>query len=76
MGPIGYNNRMQNHTETLEICQPALFRERTERMTKMPTFERVAYRMKGRRDIFDQDWSCFLELMESVGLILTILAPI
>uniref|UniRef100_A0A3P9DFP2 Reverse transcriptase domain-containing protein n=1 Tax=Maylandia zebra TaxID=106582 RepID=A0A3P9DFP2_9CICH len=38
---------------------PCSFKEWTEQMSRMASYERVMYRMKGREDIFEQVWEIF-----------------
>ena len=43
---------------------PSCFKEWTEQMTRMATYEWVTYRVMGREDIFDQVWGSILMSVE------------
>ncbi|CAI5697422.1 unnamed protein product [Oreochromis niloticus] len=46
---------------------PCSLREWTEQMSKMASYERVMYRIKGREDIFEQVWGPFLLYIDNVS---------
>uniref|UniRef100_A0A3P9CYM2 Reverse transcriptase domain-containing protein n=1 Tax=Maylandia zebra TaxID=106582 RepID=A0A3P9CYM2_9CICH len=46
---------------------PCSFKEWTEQMSRMASYERVMYRMKGREDIFEQVWGPFLRYIDNVS---------
>ena len=53
------------HWKSSTLC---CFREWTEQMTRMATYERVTYRVMGREDIFNQVWGSFLMAIEGLSV--------